>query len=501
MKGVVLKSFLFIIGILFSSSTIVTDSGCTCALTKSATTTPSAGGSINVGCSFKTDWNGQNTEWCLADQTTSSCGTLQNGFGWVDGCTLAGFPSISIQAPPQIEWDQTPDVFYTGQTMNISWTYQNILPDEWLRIQYAGTGGTRTLTTGSGVNITAPFYAVRLSDASNMVTTGKVPLTLNLPSTAAITNNSQQTFQVIQSKLLNVAVYDGTRLLVSGQSALLDDRQVQITWRGLGEAQFGTATVAIKSQAGSGGTTVGTSLTGIPVSANMTVNYTLPRGFNPSVFTSYGASISVQEPGGSAYTATSGSGFTLQTAPTQTPTPSTTPTASRTPTPSQTPTPSITPSPSVTRTPTPSVSVSNTPTPSITPTQSPTPSTTETARPSIDIAGIARAAAEGVDTQTPVIAAVVGTIAFVAVALGGYRFYYSRQMTKKRLMRLKMSAKIAKDTAQMYNLDHHDTEEGGTAIQAPSVVMYTLNVGNPKALTSKTQKREFTPVQTTGRKK
>ena len=130
-----------------------------------------------------------------------------------------------------------------------------------------------------------------------------------------------------------------------------------------------------------------------------------------------------------------------------------------------------------------------------------TPSTTETARPSIDIAGIARAAAEGVDTQTPVIAAVVGTIAFVVIGLGAYRFYYNHQMTKKRLLRLKMSAKIAKDTAQMYNLDHHDSEEDGGRGQAPSVVMYTLNVGNANALTSKMQKREFTPVQTAGPKK
>ena len=73
-------------------------------------------------------------------------------------------------------------------------------------------------------------------------------------------------------------------------------------------------------------------------------------------------------------------------------------------------------------------------------------------------------------------------------------------MTKKRIMRLKMSAKIAKDTAQMYNLDHHDTESEG-AVQAPSVVMYTLNVGNANALTSKAQKREFQPVKANAPKK
>ena len=479
-------------GLLCASSTIITDSGCTCALTKSTATTPNAAAAVAVGCSVKTDWNGQSTEWCLTDQTASSCGTNQTGFGWVDSCANAGFPSISIEAPALIEWDQTPDIFYTGQTMNISWTSQNIGTDEWLRIQYQGQN-TRVLTTGSGVNITAGSYAIRLSDSNNAPTTGKVPLTLNLPSTASITNNSQQTFQVIQSRILNIAIYDGSRLLISGQSALLDDRKVQITWRGLGQSQFGTATVALKSQAGAGGTTVGTALTGIPLIGNMTVNYTLPRGFNPSIFTSYGASISVQEPGGAAYTATSSSGFTLTVAASQTPTPTPTPTSSRTPTSSPTQTPSITPSPSPSRTPTPSVSFSNTPTPSITPTISPTPSTTETARASIDLAAIARAAAENVDTQTPVIGAVVGTLAFVIFGIGGYKYYVYKQLTKKRLLKMKMSARFAQEVGTKYNLSHHD-EEDSSHLQAPSVVMYTLNVGNSNALTSR-PKKEFQPTQ------
>ena len=98
------------------------------------------------------------------------------------------------------------------------------------------------------------------------------------------------------------------------------------------------------------------------------------------------------------------------------------------------------------------------------------------------------------------IAAVVGTIAFVVVGLGAYRAYYTRMMTKKRLMRLKMTAKIAKDTANMYHLDHHEADQEGPS-QAPSVVMYTLNVGNANALTSKAQKKDFQPVKTGGAKK
>ena len=485
---------------VLTETTIYTDSGCACAITKGTLSTPNASSTVNAGCSFKQDWNAQNTEWCLADQTNGFCGSLQPGFGYVDSCAQAALTSVSLAQAPTLEWDQDSTTYYTGQTLNVSWDFQNIGIDEWVRVWYQGVN-QRVLTTGSGVNISSKFFSVRLSDSNNAPTSGKVPLYLNLPSTASIVAQSPQNISVIQSKLTNAFVYDGTRQLVTGQSAVCDDRNVSITWRGLGQAQIGLASTYIRSSFGSG-TIVSGTVSNIPASANMTVNYTLPRTFTPFGGATYYAVITVQEPGQNAYTVNSAS-FSLSAAPSQSPSNSATPTPSKTPTPSITPTSSVSSSPSNTRTPTPtpsptpspssSPSNTRTPTASITPTISPTPSTTETARPSIDLGAIAAAAADSAkEQQNAVTGAIVGSIGGIIIVFGTVKYFLTRKQMEMRRNRMKMSARFAMDADRIYGVQRTVDPIPASSAHVEAVVMYSLK--HPQStLTSKT-KSTFPPT-------
>jgi hypothetical protein len=475
-----------------TQSTIVSNTGCTCALTKGTLTTPNASSTIAVGCSLKTDWNTQNTEWCLTDQSNQQCGTYQPGFGYVDSCDMASFSNIQIQEASMIEWDQTPTTFYTGQTINITWDYSNIGVDEWVRIQYQGTGGTRTLTTGSGTNITNKQYSVRLSDSSNGLTAGDVPVTLNLPSTTAITNNSLQSITVLQSKLMNIIPLDGNRTLGGGQNTVCDNRNLTIRWRGLGEAQFGLASITLRRQNGFFGTQTLISSTNIPIFGNVSIDLVCPRTTTPSSSNAYAFEISVQEPGGSAYTGTSAS-FNVATAPTPSNTPTPSPTPSKTPTssPSNTPSNSPTPSVSPSSTPTPSVTPSQTPTG--TPSQTPTISTTPTANPSLDLVAIARSAASAVDTQTPAIAGALGGIGGVLLLLGGFKWYQQKVMTEKRKRKLAASARWVQDAHKAYGVESISSDPNEPKAQ-PSIVMYTVQNMPPRSHV----KKGFTPVSSKG---
>ena len=488
----VLPSLITLCGVLFSmfvtvSPTIYTDTGCACAITKTTVTTPNASSTITAGCSFKMDWTNQTTKWCLSDQTNGLCGTFQTGVGFVDSCAQAAITSVTFAPPPQIEWDQDATTFYTGQTLNVSWDSQNIGNDEFIRVWYQGVN-QRVLTSGSGVNSTSKFFSVRLSDSNNAPTTGKVPLTLNLPSTASIVAVSPQNISVIQSKVMNAFVYDGSRQLISGQTAICDDRLVSITWRGLGQAQFGLASTYIRSSFGSG-TIVSGTLSGLQTSANMTVNYTLPRSFTPSTFggIAYYAVITIQEPGQTAYTANSAS-FSLSAAPSQTPTPSGTPTPSKTGTSSITSTPSPTPTPSVT--PSPTACPSNTPTPtsSITSTISPTPSTTETARPSLDLNAIAVAAANAAkEQQNTVTAGIVGSIGGIIIIFGTIKYFVTKKQMAMRRNRMKLSARYARDADKLYGIQRSPVDPIPTSnTHVEAVVMYSLK--HPQTNKSRTEK-------------
>ena len=455
-----------------TNPTLVSDTGCLCALTKTTSTTPNASSTIAVGCSSKTDWNSQVTEWCLTDQTNGLCGSFQPSFGYTDSCVNVALVNPSVVPAVLLEWDQTPSTFYTGQTMTLTWDSVNIQPDEWLRIQYQGTN-LRTLTAGSGVNITAKEYSVRLSDSSNMITTAAVPIQFNLPANPSITANTNTTITVFQSKILNIGIVKDNVTVNNGNTLLCDNGNLLISWRGVGQAQIGTVTVTVKSTFGSG-TTVGTPVTGLNATANMTVNYILPRSFSPSGFANYAATVSVQEPGQTAYSLTSSVTFKLSAAPSTSPTP----TSSITPTPSNSPTPSITPSISITPTPsksaTPSMTSTLTSTPTISDTPSATPSITPTSAPSLDLAALVRNAANSVDTQTPAIAGALGGIGGIIMLLGAFKWYQQKQLTQKRLRRLAMTNTFVQNRNSVYGIqDHGDPQDHISSLQ-PAMVMYTV---------------------------
>lgn len=381
--------------------------------------------------------------------------------------TFLSFEPIS---PPMIEWDQTNTTYYTGQTIQMNWTSQNFLSTDLARIQYPGSGGTRTLTTGSGTPIPAGTYSVRLSDSGNGVATN-VPLTIALASNTNINLQSTTRISVIQSKLMNIVAMDGTRILGGGQNTVCDDRNLTVTWRGFGEAQFGTVAIVLRRQGGFLGTQTLASVSGIPVSGNTSVDILCPRGTSPSTSNSYAFQLTVNEPGGADYTGNSPS-FSVAVAATPTPTPSVTPTSSKTPSPS----PSVTPSPSQT----PSGTPSQTPTPSVT--QTPTPSMTPTPAPSLDLAALARNAADSVDTTTPAIAGALGGIGGILVLLGALKWYQNKRLTELRKRKLGNSARIARETAARYGLDKGESaaDPYEHSVQQPTIVMYSVAGLPPK---------------------
>ena len=486
---------------LFSSvsATLLSDSGCSCVVTKTAATAPGAATSIPAGCTIKPDWLSSSSKWCLTDQVASpGCGTLQAGFGWADTCNNTDFTSFSYMPPTILSADQNLNTFYTGQTLIVNWTAQNIAVDEWLRLTYMGVS-LRTLTTGQGVNVTAGTFSTRISDSANSITLGGTPLTLSTTNPSIIAYS--QNITVLQSKVLAVNVFDGNRTVGAG-SIVCDNRNVTVQWIAIGEATVGVATVTIKSSfggGGGGGTTVGTPVTGIIVGpGNMTINYTLPRSFVPSGFGTYSAQISVQSPGvGVTPYTLSSTGFTLQAAPSSTPsptvstsstktpsvTPSTTPSfsfgASISATPSWTPTISLSPtgslsfgstpsgSPSISGTPsvTPTVSLSS----SQTPTASETPSVTQTPAPSVDYAAIARAAAAQSQSQTGAIvgAAIGGLVGIVIISLIAYRIKQRHEAHLRRSRRLRLPSRNYE--AEARNIYGVPAPQGGT-------VMYQINM-------------------------
>ena len=491
------------------SGTILSDSGCSCVVTKTALTAPGAATSITAGCSVKPDWLLSTSKWCLTDQVASpGCGTLQASFGWADSCAVAGFPTFNVSGSPQLAPDQTPTTFYTGQTLILNWTSQNIAVDEWLRVAYMGVS-LRTLTTGSGVNITAGSFSVRISDSANSITpAGGSPLTLSTTN-PSVTSNSQVNITVLQSKIVSATVFDGNRTVGAG-SIVTDNRNVTIQWISAGEANVGIATVTIKSNGGfGGGTTVGTPITGIVVSpGNMTVNYTLPRTFVPGGGggggTTYSAQISVQSPGaGVAPYTLSSTGFTLIAAPTPTPSPTASNSATKTPssTPSTTPTmslgasfsgtPSITPTVSLTATAslsfgaTPSISLSSSVTPSVTPTisvtssQTPTVSTTasvtQTPVPSVDYIGMAKAAAAQNESQTGAIVggAIGGLVALVVLAFVAFKLNQRYEAHLRRARRLRAPARNYEEEARSLYGVQPTIDAGGT-------VMYQVTMPQPQ---------------------
>lgn len=392
------------------------------------------------------------------------------------------FTSFEPVPAPMIEWDQTNTTYYTGQTIQMNWTSQNFLSTDLARIQYPGAGGTRTLTTGSGTSIQAGVYSMRLSDSANGVASN-VPLTLALSTNTAINLQSTTRITVLQSKLSNIVAMDANRTLGGGQNTVCDDRNLTVTWRGLGEAQFGSVSIVLRRQGGFLGTQTLASVSGIGVFGNTSVTLVCPRTTTPSSSNSYAFQLTVNEPGGSDYTGNSPS-FNVAVAPTPTPTSSITPTSSNTPS----STPSITPSPSLTSSVTPSNTASITPTPSSTP----------TANPSLDLAAIGRAAAEQVDTTTPAIAGALGGIGGILILFSLAKWYQSKMLTKRRLNRLQMTSRFVKERQSMYGMGPSPTIDTHRDISQPTIVMYSVQ-GMPRSTEAKdltSIKKGFAPKPT-----
>jgi hypothetical protein len=431
------------------TSTILSDSGCDCALLQSTLTTPYDNGSFAVGCAVKPSWTGLPSKWCFTDQTTSVCGTNQTGFGVVDTCASAGFPTVSLS-------NQT---LYTNQNLTVSWTNHNILPDELIKISV----GRFILTSGQGVNSSVGSWTGKISSS---VTSTNTSVVLSTVSSPAVLVNSTQFLTVLPSSLLTPTVYNNQTLAGTGGSGVaIVGQNLTIKWLGVGDAASGIASVTIASNGGGGGgggSTVGTPLTGVPVvPGNMSVGYILPRTFVPNGFSTYSARITVVGISGSTYTLTSSS-FSLTAGPSVTPASSATPTTTPTPTPSlstgstpsntptssatssQTPTssstPSTTPTPSLTigytqsvtptQTPTLSDTASNTPTLSITSSITPSPS------PPINLAAIQAAATAASNVQTQLL---VGGIlgGLVGIVLIGFGIHKINQRYQSRLRRLR----------------------------------------------------------------
>jgi len=458
--------------------TVQSDSGCACVVAKTAITAPNASVSVTAGCSSKVDWNNGTSKWCLVDQTSGQCGTLHNGFGYADACVNAGFPSLTLATPVNLEWDQSGYTFYTGQTLVLNWTTRDINSDEWLRLSYVGAGGVRTLTTGSGVNSTAGTFGLRLSDSANSLATN-VPLTL-----ATVTNPSVYglipNITILQSKITAVSIYDGNRTITTGASITSDDRNITIVWRGLGEAQVGVATVTVRSSGGGGGTTVGTAVTGIVAQGNMSVNYVLPRTFTGGFGgTTYTAQISVQGTGTGVapYTGSSVS-FVIAVAPTpsRSATPSTTVTPTPTPSLSTGATASNTPTVSLTPSTTPSLSSSITPTvsttPSLTSTVSLTPTPSQTPAASLDLAAVAAAATAAANANTAsIVGGIVATVAAIIIGFVVRRVYERRQIHARRLRKLETSKGTANTVQKMRALYGVSGEEN-----SGTTVMYQVSM-------------------------
>ena len=450
-------------------STIVSDTGCYCALKKNTISTPWVNASVSLGCSYRVDWTGSTSKWCLTDQTTATCGRNETGFGVVDSCTGAGFTNFSLAPSTSLDATQGNRTFYTGQTLSMNWTTQNILPDENLTISFVGRPlGTVSSSTG--------FYQARISDSGTSVTSGAAVILQTVSSPQV--NLSSSAIAVIQSKIANLVLYNNVTLMSSGTSVVCDGRNITVVWQGIGEAGVGIASVTLRSTGGGGGggggTTVGAATTGLTAQANMSVGYPCPRGQTiPGFGNTFAAYISVQSPGvGVApYMLTSPTTFSLVAAATPSPTGTATPSSTPTPTPSLSTgatasnTPSSTPTSSSTPTPSTTATGSATPTISITSSASVTASSSKTPAASIDLAAVAaQAQAASMSALGQVLGGIFGSIGAICVASFGYYVYQRRQLRMQRLRRNQISVKRLEQSRSVYGVQNNQPNHIQTVV-------------------------------------
>ena len=413
----------FLLFIPFAVGTILSDAGCAC--------------STKAPCGFRPDWNGQVSKWCYTDPA-GTCGTNQTGYGFVDTCSAAGFPTTSLSS----------QTLYSNQNLVINWTTFSILRDEFMKISI----GRVTLTNGGGVNSSYGTYTAKVTTTAN-----NVSVLLSTVSSPQVAVNTSQTITILPSGLQSVSIINNT-----GSFTILG-QNVSITWSSTGDASSGVASVSIASSfgGGGGGTTVGTAVTNIPMTAgNMTILYNLPRSFIPgSGGTTYSAKVSVVGASGSTYTASSSS-FSLVAAPSVSP--------SITPSNTGTQTPSTSPTGTQTLTPTPTATQTQTPTN--------TPSTTPSPTPPIDFVALEAAAAASSSAKSSALVGGVigGSVGFLLLSFAGYRLYQRKQAAERRARKLRAASRrnINDDMSSIY---------GVTPTRQISVV-YQQDVFRPSAL-------------------
>jgi hypothetical protein len=104
-----------IAALLGPAAAILSDKGCTCAVVRSATTTPGAATGAPLGCITQSILNAPTARICLVDWVLSAAGTCTNGlpvltgFGTYDTCDNAAFTAFDVVPNPVLlEFDQTP---------------------------------------------------------------------------------------------------------------------------------------------------------------------------------------------------------------------------------------------------------------------------------------------------------------------------------------------------------------------------------------------------------
>jgi hypothetical protein len=324
---------LWILAIHFSSlasGAYLSDSGCPCSNT--------ANGTIAGGCRTRIGFDNATSgvTWCLTDQEKRpGCGTV-SAFGYADTCINASFLAVEV-IPNQalIEPGQSNLTFYTGQSINLTWSFTLFENAESVQVSvFTPTlrnlfGETSTLPINS--NSTSQIIPANVTTlaGSSPVLISTVPDSIINSNSDVKVKNSTQFISILQSTINYVEARWNKTLLDVNTTVPFDDQVFNVRWTAVGMARFGTATVSIQ-RCGSGGTvcsqTSPTTNSQIGNSAPLVlnpytigvneVNLTFPRTANGvNVGNFYQLVVSVSTGGGAATYIYGSAGFTMGAAP------------------------------------------------------------------------------------------------------------------------------------------------------------------------------------------
>jgi hypothetical protein len=323
-----------------------------------------------------------------------------SGYGYADTCVNAGFTTVNV-LPNQVLIESSQDqwTFYTGQNINLTWTWPSTLLDNTERVTFSVyTPTLRSIlgTTGGGggsavyENVTFGARTGTISTSTNTpVATlgGPSPVqfstvasnSVNAQSEVRVKNTTQEII-VLQSRITSVEARWNNSFVNATTNVPFNDHTFNVRWTAVGMARFGTATVSIQRCGGGGGgggssvcsqtaPTTGSSFGNavqVPLDSSSTTTYeaniTMSRltTNNLQINSNYQFLVSIPLSSGFGSFTYGSIGFVLGPAP---------PSASPSPTPSRTPTnsPSNTQTPSATGTPTGTPTATGTPSPTKSP--------------------------------------------------------------------------------------------------------------------------------------